>query len=439
MTGLKIELKNKWIILMLMFALILGSMPLESAAQNIKVVVGGNVKIMLNGSFLQSDVPPATANDRLLLPVSVIFKALGAEVQWDGKNQVVTAVKGDRVIKLTVGSYVMTVNGSPVELEVPALLVSNRVLIPVRAVAEAMALEVLWHGADNIAELRDSFYIAKEHSLVVGGKALYIGQSESEVIRLLGEPQRKDSSEYGFSWYIYSADYSEYMQVGIKEGKVVGLYTNAKGFGYDGSITQGMTETALKKSGSELESAENGRLVQYSNGSEVHYFIDLHDQSILTSILILEYNTSLTDPNKILKGQYLTDFLKGQERQIMDLGNAIRARKGLTPFAWNDQIAAVALLHSKDMASRDFFDHVNPDGKSPFDRMAAGGVRYSAAAENIAAGYQSAIFAHEAWMNSIGHRTALLSQYTKFGGGVYYAVQEYGIYCYYTENFFTPR
>lgn len=425
--------------LLMVFAFLFGLTPLKSEAESIKVVLGGNIKIMLNGNLLQSDVPPATANDRLMLPVSVIFKSLGADVQWDGKNQVVTAIKGDQVIKLTVGAYTMTVNEKTVALEVPALLVSNRVMIPVRAVAEAMSLEVLWHGSENLAELRDSFYIAKDHSLTVGGKPLYIGQTEASVINLLGEPQRKDNSEYGFPWYIYNSNYSQYVQVGIKNGKVVGLYTNAKGFVYDNNLSQGMTETSLKKSATELSNAENGRWVQYNNGSEVNYFIDLHDQSTLTAILILEYSTAQVDPNKILKGEYLERFLAGQELQIMDLGNAIRARRGLTPFAWNDQIAAVAKLHSEDMAKRDFFDHVNPDGKSPFDRMAAGGVRYSSAAENIAAGYQSAIYAHEAWMNSIGHRTALLSQYTKFGGGVYYSIKEYGIYCYYTENFFTPR
>lgn len=62
--------------------------------------------------------------------------------------------------------------------------------------------------------------------------------------------------------------------------------------------------------------------------------------------------------------------------------------------------------------------HTNPDGESPFDRMTKHGLSYSSAAENIAAGYQNAIFAHEAWMNSEGHRENILSNIEAFGAGV---------------------
>lgn len=53
---------------------------------------------------------------------------------------------------------------------------------------------------------------------------------------------------------------------------------------------------------------------------------------------------------------------------------------------WDDDLAEVARLHSKDMCDRGFFDHVNPDGDDPFDRMADGGVSFVTAGENIAYG-----------------------------------------------------
>lgn len=439
MKVIKRSLFNRMMMMLMMIGVLFSTSTIAGSAEQIRVVVDDNIKIVVNGSPVQSDVPPATANDRLLLPVSVIFKALGADVTWDAQTKTVTAVKEEKIIKLSVGAYHMRVNDAVVELEVPALIVSNRVLIPVRAVAEAMSLEVLWHDAENTAELRDSFYSAKNHSLNVAGKSFYIGQTESDVISLLGEPQRKDPSEQGFLWSIYNANYAQYIQVGIKNGKVVALYTNAKGFAYDSKITQGMSEEALSKNTTSKEEGQSGNWVAYADGCQINYFVDLHDQLTLSSILLMEYETSQIDPYYLLKGDYLKRFVEAQERQIMDLGNAIRARKNLPLFAWNDQIAGVARLHSQDMAKRDYFDHINPDGKSPFDRMEAGGIRYSAAAENIAVGYSNAIFAHEAWMNSLGHRKALLGSYARFGGGVYYHVKDDVVYCYYTENFYTPR
>jgi len=53
---------------------------------------------------------------------------------------------------------------------------------------------------------------------------------------------------------------------------------------------------------------------------------------------------------------------------------------------WDDRLAGVATAHSQDMCDRNFFDHVNPDGKDPFDRMAVAGISFVAAGENIAYG-----------------------------------------------------
>jgi cysteine-rich secretory family protein len=56
------------------------------------------------------------------------------------------------------------------------------------------------------------------------------------------------------------------------------------------------------------------------------------------------------------------------------------------PLAFNSRLQGIARTHSLDMWTRGFFDHVNPDGKDPFDRMADAGYVFTKAAENIAAG-----------------------------------------------------
>lgn len=45
-----------------------------------------------------------------------------------------------------------------------------------------------------------------------------------------------------------------------------------------------------------------------------------------------------------------------------------------------------------------------PKNQTPFDRMSSYNINYMAAAENIAGGQTSGIFAHYALMNSKGHR-----------------------------------
>src|SRR5262245_27110890 len=43
------------------------------------------------------------------------------------------------------------------------------------------------------------------------------------------------------------------------------------------------------------------------------------------------------------------------------------------PLALNEMLTRAARAHSLDMAQRDFFDHVNPDGLDPTDRANAQG------------------------------------------------------------------
>ena len=86
------------------------------------------------------------------------------------------------------------------------------------------------------------------------------------------------------------------------------------------------------------------------------------------------------------------------------------------------------------MNDKNYFDHTNKENKSPFDRMEEEGINYKNAGENIAAGQSSAIYAHHAWMNSLGHRKNILGDYKYIGVGVIFG----GYYnIYYTQNFYT--
>jgi uncharacterized protein YkwD len=95
-----------------------------------------------------------------------------------------------------------------------------------------------------------------------------------------------------------------------------------------------------------------------------------------------------------------------QEKACFDQVNLIRSRNGLPPLRWADDLLTVARAHSEDMVRRDFFDHRNPDGESPFQRMERNGISYGAAAENIAynMGYADPVpVAVQGWENSPGH------------------------------------
>lgn len=105
--------------------------------------------------------------------------------------------------------------------------------------------------------------------------------------------------------------------------------------------------------------------------------------------------------------------------EFVDRVNAHRAALGLATLEWDPAIAAVAQAHSEDMVARGFFSHTNPDGESPFDRLAAAGIAYSAAGENIAYGFPTPASVLAAWLGSDGHRANIENaSYTHHGVGL---------------------
>lgn len=100
------------------------------------------------------------------------------------------------------------------------------------------------------------------------------------------------------------------------------------------------------------------------------------------------------------------------ELRAFELINERRRAEGLPALAWDGDLAHMARQHSDDMARREFFNHVDPDGRDMSERACALGVAgWSAMGENIAynQGFDDpAAFAVERWLGSTKHRDNVL-------------------------------
>lgn len=266
---------------------------------------------------------------------------------------------------------------------------------------------------------------------------IFVGDGEKAVLAALGEPDRKDVSAAGYTWYVYNRDYARFAQIGIQDGKVVALFSNADVWEHPGGIkVNAASGSVAADAGVQARELQGVNRYSYEkNGLRITVYLDTHDGHVIEGILVrqaVENGLQNAEANQ-------TALAQNFERQIWDLTNAFRVKRGFSPLGWSDEAALAARRHSLDMAESKYFDHVNPDGEEPWDRMSAAGVaRYSAAAENIAAGYPNAFEAHNGWVNSLGHRKNMLnSSLTMLGVGVVFERNsDYGWY--YTQNFFTP-
>ena len=118
--------------------------------------------------------------------------------------------------------------------------------------------------------------------------------------------------------------------------------------------------------------------------------------------------------------------------QVFTLVNEVRATAGCPALTVDGHLDQAALLHSTDMAARDYMDHVTPEGQNPSDRARAAGYTGQGIGENIAMGYPDAAAVMDGWMNSDGHRANIENcAYRTIGIGVasdgWYWTQMFGM------------
>lgn len=116
----------------------------------------GEYRVLLDGERLSFDVPPVNRSGRLLVPMRAIFEALGARVSWDGATSTATASKSGHTVSVTIGSTTAYVDGSPVELDAPAEKIDWRTLVPLRFVATALGARVDYFGSERLCEIRST-------------------------------------------------------------------------------------------------------------------------------------------------------------------------------------------------------------------------------------------------------------------------------------------
>jgi len=114
------------------------------------------------------------------------------------------------------------------------------------------------------------------------------------------------------------------------------------------------------------------------------------------------------------------------EWHIRFLTNQQRLRRKLTPLELSTALADVARAHSRDMLLRGFFNHRNPEGATPRDRVVKHGLKFAIVAENIFETRDGttdpADLARrmvDGWMKSEGHRRNILERrLTHVGVGI---------------------
>ena len=103
------------------------------------------IKLTVNGTEVVCDVPPQIVDDRTLVPMRAALEALNASLLWDESTSTVHAQGPDgTIVSLQIGSDKLFTPDGVITLDVPARIIGDRTMVPIRAIAESLKCEVQW-------------------------------------------------------------------------------------------------------------------------------------------------------------------------------------------------------------------------------------------------------------------------------------------------------
>ena len=139
-------------------------------------------------------------------------------------------------------------------------------------------------------------------------------------------------------------------------------------------------------------------------------------------------------PVENISGSENTQFQHPQkiENELHRFTNKARTTRQRAPLQWSDPLSKIARHHSYDMAIRDYYGHINPDGQHPQDRIEEYHLPFDPIGENLAKSGTSTIDNYpelsnrifSMWKTSDSHwKNILRRTFTHEGIGVYFPEQ----------------
>ncbi|MDR2183247.1 MAG: AMIN domain-containing protein, partial [Clostridiales bacterium] len=105
------------------------------------------VTLNLNGRILpEADMPPIILENRTFVPVRHVMEAMGAVVDFHEEQQRIMIAHGDSLIVMHIDVHQFYHDGTVLYMDVAPQIINDRTLVPVSFIARALDFEVYWEN-----------------------------------------------------------------------------------------------------------------------------------------------------------------------------------------------------------------------------------------------------------------------------------------------------
>lgn len=149
------------------------------------------VKIEIDGKeMVPKDMPAVIIDGRTMLPMRQIAQELGCEVNWNEAAKQIYVMRGSDIVVFTVDSKTGYENGKEFTMDVPATIVNDRTMLPVRALADALHLNIKWDDPNRTVSIQSGDTVVKDEPTTPES-----GQTMAGTLTGIQTPSAKDSEQ----------------------------------------------------------------------------------------------------------------------------------------------------------------------------------------------------------------------------------------------------
>ncbi|MCL0107654.1 stalk domain-containing protein, partial [Peptococcaceae bacterium] len=108
----------------------------------VRTATGKAIGVFAKGKEVKFDVPPRVVENRTMVPIRQLGEIVGGSFEYDKENKKIVFISRDKEIVIYIDKEEAFINEKPVPLDVPAMIIDGRTLVPLRFVGEALDFDV---------------------------------------------------------------------------------------------------------------------------------------------------------------------------------------------------------------------------------------------------------------------------------------------------------
>lgn len=261
-----------------------------------------NIKIVINGEEVSSDVAPVMLNDRVMVPIRVISETLNCDVAWDETTEGVIIYRNNHLYMTWLNKdYAFDIDGNALgnyyKMDVPPYETNGRTLVPIRAISELLGAQVDWIEETQTVEVKYEIGITEDNEGVAaecmsfeqvfnGVYDYYVAFVEGNAAKITGKIVMEDDREIKFELYPEFAPYTVSNFITLAEEKF-----------YDNTLFHRVIDGFVAQGGGYNTAMEHKEANTVPGEFLANGFLNLipHDRAALSLARAVDYNSGSSE------------------------------------------------------------------------------------------------------------------------------------------------